>query len=56
MSAFAERVGHRVAKSFKKLSRKSGVGPGGGRFEHWQSIGDDEVIREDSLLEALAAR
>ena len=46
MKAFAERVGHRIAKSFKKYSRKSGPGPGGGRFEHWQAVGDDDVISD----------
>ena len=46
MKAFAERVGHRIAKSFKKFSRKSGPGPGGGRFEHWQAVGDDDVISD----------
>ena len=44
ISAFAERVGHRIAKSFKKFSKKNGPGPAGGRFEHWQSVGDDDII------------
>ena len=44
INAFAERVGHRIAKSFKKFSKKSGPGPAGGRFELRQSVGDDDVI------------
>ena len=46
ISAFVERGRHRIAKFFKKLSRRSGPGPAGGRFEHWQAVGDDDVISQ----------
>ena len=48
--AFAERVGQRIAKSLKKYAKKSGPGPAGGRFEHWQSIGDDDIIERVWIL------
>ena len=44
ISAFAERVGHRISKSSKQLFKTNGPGPAGGRFEQWQSVGDDDVI------------
>lgn len=56
IDAFVERVGHRVAKSFRKYPRKSGTGPAGSRFEHWQAVGEDEVLSEQMghLLARLA--
>ena len=45
-----------MAKSFRKYPRKSGAGPAGSRFEHWQAVGEDEVLSQQMghLLARLA--
>ena len=35
-----------MAMSFNNSPRRSGAGPAGSRFEHWQSSGEDEVLSE----------
>ncbi len=44
LHVYAARVAERVAKSFKKYTRRSGAGPANSRFEHWDPIAGDEIL------------
>ena len=36
-----------IIKGFRKFPKRSGAGPGGGRFEHWQCVGQNEDAAKD---------
>ena len=39
----ADVLADKVAKSFGRFPRRSGAGPGGGRYEHWECLSKDNT-------------
>ena len=42
-SEFLDALADKVSKSFGRFPQRSGAGPGGGRYEHWECLSKDHV-------------
>ena len=42
---FLQAVVARIQQQFPRYARRGGAGPGGGRYEHWGSLGSDDTAR-----------
>ena len=40
------KIAESINQNYKRFPRKGGAGPGGGRYEHWEPLGDEEQAAE----------